>query len=58
MIFNLQAKYSAKNYAGHIVKALDYLHANVPRAYVNLVEVLDVSIAKTLNANLVCKTLH
>lgn len=42
----------------HIQKALDYLHANVPRAYVNLVEVLDIAIVKTLNANLVCKALH
>lgn len=53
-----KTKYSAENYVGHIQTALDYLHANVPRAFVNLVEILDISIVKKLNQNFVCDTLH
>ena len=58
LILLLQAKYSAENYVAHIQKALDHLHANVPRAFVNLVQILDIAIVKRLNANFVCDTLH
>jgi len=34
---------SAANYAGFIREALDKLHAQVPRAYVNLVSMLDIA---------------
>ncbi|XP_045185394.2 phospholipase B1, membrane-associated-like [Mercenaria mercenaria] len=51
-------KYRAENYVAHIQEALDYLHQNVPRAFVNLVEILDIFIVKTLNENIVCDTLH
>lgn len=40
--------YSSDNYIKHIRDALDYLHANVPKAFVNVVEVLDASIVKEL----------
>lgn len=50
--------YSAENYKANIQEALDYLHANVPKAFVNLVEILPISIVKQLNQNLVCDALH
>lgn len=50
--------YSAENYKKNVEKALDYLHANVPRAFVNLVEILPISIVRELNQNLVCDALH
>ncbi|KAL4237742.1 hypothetical protein ACF0H5_002454 [Mactra antiquata] len=53
-----EEKYKAENYVANIREGLDYLHANVPRAFVNLVEILDISIVKKLNANFVCDTLH
>lgn len=51
-------KYSAENYRANLQEALDYLHAKVPRAFVNLVEILPISIVKELNQNLVCDALH
>ncbi|WAR18503.1 PLB1-like protein [Mya arenaria] len=57
-LITLFSKYSAENYVGHIQQALDYLHANVPRAFVNVVQILDVAIIKRLNANIVCDALH
>lgn len=51
-------KYRAENYVANIQEALDYLHANVPRTFVNLVEILDIFIVKKLNQNLVCDALH
>jgi phospholipase B1 len=51
--------YSPENYAKHIQDALDFFHANIPRAFVNLVLVLDVRSVETLNAGgLVCELLH
>ncbi|XP_016065561.1 PREDICTED: phospholipase B1, membrane-associated [Miniopterus natalensis] len=35
--------YSPENYISHIKRALDFLHAEVPRAFVNLVNVLEIS---------------
>lgn len=58
ILYVLQKKYSAENYVAHIQTALDYLHENVPRAYINMVDVLDIAIVRTLNANLVCDALH
>uniref|UniRef100_A0A1I8ITW1 Phospholipase B1, membrane-associated n=1 Tax=Macrostomum lignano TaxID=282301 RepID=A0A1I8ITW1_9PLAT len=40
--------FSPENYIRHIRNALDYLHDNVPRAFVNVVEVLDVTLVKEL----------
>ncbi|CAG2220768.1 PLB [Mytilus edulis] len=40
--------YSAENYIGYIREALDIFHAEVPRAFVNLVEVLNIGFASTL----------
>ena len=54
----LQVKFGPDTYTKNVQDALDYLHANVPRAFVNLVPVLDISVVKNLNANLLCSGLH
>ncbi|XP_052275651.1 phospholipase B1, membrane-associated-like isoform X4 [Dreissena polymorpha] len=53
-----KSKYSAESYVANIKTALDYLHANVPRTFVNLVQILDVAMVKNLNAGFICSTLH
>jgi hypothetical protein len=53
-----QDQHRAENYVANIQEALDYLHTNVPRAFVNVVEILDIFIVKDLNQNLVCDALH
>ena len=53
-----QEKYGAESYKANVQQALDYLHANVPRAFVNLVEVLPISVTRELNANLLCDVIH
>ncbi|KAK3597883.1 hypothetical protein CHS0354_029465 [Potamilus streckersoni] len=50
--------YSAENYVSNIQKGLDILHAQVPRAFVNLVEVLNIAVVRQLNQNLLCDGLH
>ncbi|CAH1792265.1 unnamed protein product [Owenia fusiformis] len=50
--------YSATNYINYIQEALDILHAEVPRAFVNMVEVLDVGLLEELNDGLICSALH
>jgi phospholipase B1 len=51
--------YNPTSYANNIEQTLDYLHQNVPRAFVNLVLVLDVRNVEKLNAGgLVCQLLH
>lgn len=50
--------FTPQNYINYIQTALDILHQNLPRTFVNLVTVLRVSEVKDLNLNLVCKTLH
>ncbi|CAF3349166.1 unnamed protein product [Rotaria sp. Silwood2] len=52
-------KHSPKNFTKYVTETLDYLHANIPRAFVNLVLVLDVRGVELLNAGgPVCKLLH
>uniref|UniRef100_A0A1I8JJE3 Lipase_GDSL domain-containing protein n=1 Tax=Macrostomum lignano TaxID=282301 RepID=A0A1I8JJE3_9PLAT len=51
--------FSADNYIRYIREALDYLHANVPRAFVNVAEVLDVSLVKELkDGSAICGVLQ
>uniref|UniRef100_A0A1I8HC98 Lipase_GDSL domain-containing protein n=2 Tax=Macrostomum lignano TaxID=282301 RepID=A0A1I8HC98_9PLAT len=52
-------EFSADNYIRYIREALDYLHANVPRAFVNVAEVLDVSLVKDLkDGSSICRVLQ
>uniref|UniRef100_A0A1I8J9G7 Phospholipase B1, membrane-associated n=1 Tax=Macrostomum lignano TaxID=282301 RepID=A0A1I8J9G7_9PLAT len=50
--------YAAEMYTANIKRALDLLHSEVPRAFVNVVNVLDVSQIKELNRGLACTVLH
>jgi len=45
-------------YIEGITKAINVFHATVPRAFVNLVEVLDLSILPDLSKGLICPMLH
>jgi len=51
-------EFSAEMYKANIRAALDYLHENVPRAFVNLVEVLNVEMASEVAKGLVCHAVH
>ncbi|UJR38639.1 hypothetical protein I4U23_031304 [Adineta vaga] len=52
-------KHSPLNFTHYVEETLDYLHANFPRTFVNLVLVLDVRNVEKLNAGgTVCKLLH
>ena len=50
--------YSAKNYANNIKAALDMLHAELPRTFVNVVQLLKVNEIKELNKGPVCSAVH
>jgi len=49
---------SPDKYIEGVRKAIDVFHATVPRAFVNLVEVLDLSILPDLSKGLICPLLH
>jgi len=49
---------SPATYIEGIRKAIDVFHASVPRVFVNLVEVLDLSILPDLSKGLICPLLH
>lgn len=53
-----EEKYSPERYVDNIKQSLDYLYEHVPRAFVNVVPVLNIAVVKDLNENLVCDTLH
>lgn len=48
------SEYSAETYKGNIQTTLDYLKQQVPRAFVNLVEILNVEFVQQLGANMIC----
>lgn len=50
--------YEPANYTRGIREALDVLHAQVPRAFVNLVETIDVSVLHDLSKGFMCPLLH
>jgi len=50
--------HSAATYKQNIQDALDILKLNVPRAYVNLVEIFDISPIAGLGTNFVCSLVH
>merc|ERR1711962_1973403 len=51
-------EFSAEMYRANLRAALDYLHDHVPRAFVNLVEVLNVEMAAEVAKGLVCNAVH
>nr|ATU82880.1 secreted Esterase/lipase protein [Pristhesancus plagipennis] len=50
--------FGPRAHALKLMKALDYLHDNLPRTLVNLVPVLDVSVSVRIRRSLVCRMLH
>jgi len=55
---NDEEEFSPEKYEENIQTALDYLHNHVPRAFVNLVEVINIEIAKELASGLLCQAVH
>jgi len=53
-----QLKYTVEKYKQDLQAALDYLHANVPRAFVNMVEILDIEMVHGLKSGFFCNVLH
>ncbi|XP_021369756.1 phospholipase B1, membrane-associated-like [Mizuhopecten yessoensis] len=51
---NDNARYSADNYINNIRTALDILHAEMPRTFVNLVEIFDVTPVAALSQGFFC----
>ncbi|RUS70995.1 hypothetical protein EGW08_021245, partial [Elysia chlorotica] len=50
--------YAPENYQKRVKAGVDYLQANLPRTFVNLVELLNVEMVQELGTNLLCKTVH
>ena len=57
-MFFLQDLYSPQNYTKFMKEALDELAANVPKAFVNVVSMLDLSAISDLHGGLICDILH
>ena len=55
---NDEEEFSPEKYEENLQTALDHLHAHVPRVFVNLVEVLNIEIAKELASGLLCEAVH
>jgi phospholipase B1 len=53
-----RTSFSADAYVGHIQDALDILHSQMPRTFVNLVQLLKINEVKELNSGVVCKAVH
>lgn len=54
----IPGKYTPQNYTNKLQETLDILHAHVPRAFVNLVETIDVSVLTDLSRGFMCPLLH
>jgi len=52
------ARYSPENYVSHIRTALDILHQELPRTFVNLVPLFDVTPVADMGKGLICKGVH
>ncbi|XP_014262345.1 phospholipase B1, membrane-associated-like [Cimex lectularius] len=50
--------YSPRAHANKLMRALDYLQDNMPRAIVNLVPVIDVSASVRIKRSFMCRMLH
>ncbi len=50
--------YSPDNYVSHIKEALDIFHAELPRTFVNLALVFDITNIKDVKGGYVCSLLH
>ncbi|GFO11153.1 phospholipase b1, membrane-associated [Plakobranchus ocellatus] len=50
--------YNPDNYIKRVQEGLDYLLENLPRTFINLVEVLNVEMVQELNNNILCSAVH
>ncbi|XP_038654995.1 phospholipase B1, membrane-associated [Scyliorhinus canicula] len=50
--------YSADNYVKHIEEALDILHKEVPRAFINMVQILELSGLRRIKGDTICALLQ
>lgn len=53
-----QNGYSAANYIRHVRDALDILHNNVPKLFVNLVEIFDIAPIAAMDGGFMCNLVH
>ncbi|KAJ8911671.1 hypothetical protein NQ315_014030 [Exocentrus adspersus] len=51
-------KASAENHVRKLMLALDYLEQNLPRTFINLIPVLDVSVSVRVKRTMMCRLLH
>ncbi|KAJ8939582.1 hypothetical protein NQ314_011079 [Rhamnusium bicolor] len=51
-------KASARSHIRKLMRALDYLEKNLPRTFVNLIPVLDVSVSIRIKRTMMCRLLH
>ena len=56
--FIIQETFSTANFIAYVTEALDILHKNIPRAFVNVVETLNIADISALNEGLICDTIH
>lgn len=57
-IFIVQDAHSGQSYISEIATALDYLRDNLPRTFVNLVEIFDIKPVADLANGLICGMVH
>lgn len=50
--------YEPDNFTRSLQETLDVLHAHIPRAFVNLVETIDISVLHNLSQGFMCPLLH
>ncbi|KAJ8313634.1 hypothetical protein KUTeg_008195 [Tegillarca granosa] len=51
-------KYSAANYVTQIRMALDILHSEVPKAFINVVNIFDIAPIASMNGGIMCTLVH
>ena len=47
-----------QNYIKYITEALDIFHNELPKTFVNVVEVLNIGFVTELSEGLICDTIH
>ena len=57
-IYSLQNAHSAETMIANVAQALDIIRDNIPRAYVNLVEIFDISPVAGLGNGIICSLVH
>lgn len=54
----VQNHWSADKYIANVKAALDVLHAEVPKAFVNMAEIFDITPVAALSDGLLCGLIH